>query len=43
VVVLVDLPLRFAWRLRRHPLLNFVSFEEALFENPFGGFSPSPR
>ncbi|HUL68602.1 MAG TPA: STAS domain-containing protein [Gemmatimonadales bacterium] len=42
-VTLVDLPLRFASRLRRHPLLEFILWEEAMFEDPFMGFSPSGR
>jgi len=42
-LTLVDLPIRFGSRLRRHPLLEFVAWEEALFEEPFTGFSPSGR
>jgi len=42
-LLLADLPLSFAWRLRRHPLLPFISFEEGLFENPLAGFLPSER
>jgi anti-anti-sigma regulatory factor len=42
-LALVDLPLRFASRLRRHPLLEFILWEEAMFEDPFTGFSPSGR
>jgi|GEM_PF-1279848 ABC-type transporter Mla MlaB component len=42
-LTLLDLPLRFASRLRRHPLLEFILWEEAMFEDPFMGFSPSGR
>ena len=41
--VLVDLPARFAWRLRRHPLLAHASREDALFTDPFATAAPSER
>ena len=42
-VLLVDLPARFAWRLRRHPLLAHACREDALFTDPFATAAPSER
>jgi ABC-type transporter Mla MlaB component len=42
-IALVGLPARLAWRLRRHPIMEFAGLEEELFGNPLATLAPSDR
>lgn len=37
------LPDRMAWRLRRHPIMEFAGLEEEIFGNPLASLAPSDR
>ena len=42
-VRVTDLPTRFSWRLRKHPVLSFAGSEDELFRDPFAGPIESTR
>lgn len=42
-VRVADLPTRFSWRLRKHPVLSFAGSEDELFQDPFAGAVESAR